>query len=84
MLWVLVTLMACTTTRISKDVPRVSKDELKAALGSPRLILIDVRSENDWKISNEKITGAVRMDPKAVDTWAGTLPKDKDIVLYCA
>jgi rhodanese-related sulfurtransferase len=84
MLWVLVPLIACTTTRISKDVPRVSKDELKAALGSPRLILIDVRSENDWQMSNEKITGAMRMDPQAVDTWAGTLPKDKDIVLYCA
>jgi hypothetical protein len=84
MLGVLLVFVACTNVRSGKDVPRVLKDDLKAALGSPDLVLIDVRAQNDWEKSGEKITGAVRMDPKTVDTWAGTLPKDKEIVLYCA
>jgi hypothetical protein len=81
MLSILIVFIACTTVR---SVARVSKDYLKAKLGLPDLVLIDVRSKNDWEKSNEKITGAVRMDPETVDTWSETLPKDKEIVLYCA
>ena len=84
MLGVLVVVIACTNIQRTKDVPRVSKDELKAKLGSPDMVLIDVRTENDWEKSDEKITGAIRMDPEAVDAWAATLPKDKEIILYCA
>jgi predicted sulfurtransferase len=81
---VLVVLIACTNMRGANDAPRISKDELKAKLGAPDVILLDVRAKNDWEGSNEKITGAVRMDSQTVDAWAGTLPKDKEIVLYCA
>jgi rhodanese-related sulfurtransferase len=81
MLGILIVMVACTTVR---SVPRVSKDYLKAQLGSPALVLIDVRAKNDWEKSNEKIIGAIRMDPETVDTWSETLPKDKEIVLYCA
>jgi len=83
-LGVLVALIACTDIRGAHDVPRISKDDLKARLGSPDLVLLDVRAKNDWEGSNEKIVGAVRKDPQTVDSWAGTLPKDKEIVLYCA
>jgi len=81
-LGVLVALIACTNMR--GEVPRMSKDELKAKLGSPDVVLLDVRAKNDWEGSSEKITGALRMDPQTVDAWAGTLPKGKGIVLYCA
>jgi rhodanese-related sulfurtransferase len=76
--------IACTNVRSTNDVPRISKDVLKAALGSPNLVLIDVRSEKDWVKSDMKISGAVRMDSKTFENWYGTLPKDKEIVLYCA
>jgi hypothetical protein len=81
---VLVVLIACTNIHGANDVPRISKDELKSKLGSPDVVLLDVRAKNDWESSDEKITGAVWMDPQTVDAWAGTLPKDKEIVLYCA
>jgi rhodanese-related sulfurtransferase len=84
MLGILIVFIACTNVRSLKNVPRVSKDYLKAKLGSPDLVLVDVRSKNDWENSSDKITGAVRMDPKAVDTWLETLPKDREIILYCA
>ena len=76
--------IGCTTIQRTQDVPRVPKDQLKAELGSPYMVLIDVRTKNDWEKSDEKITGAIRMDPEAVDSWATTLPKDKEIILYCA
>jgi len=83
-LGILVVFIGCTTIQSAQDVPRISKDELKAKLGSPDMVLIDVRTENDWEMSDEKITGAIRMDPEAVDAWPATLPKDKEIILYCA
>ena len=84
MLIILVVFIACTNVRSVKNVPRVSKEYLRSILGSPDLVLLDVRSKNDWEKSKEKITGAVRMDPETVDTWSETLPKNKEIVLYCA
>jgi len=79
-LGVLVVFIGCT----NMHVPRIQKEELKAKLGSPDLVLLDIRATNDWEESGEKITGAKRVDPKTVDTWAGTLPKEKEIVVYCA
>jgi len=81
---IIVVFIGCTTIQSAQDVPRITKDELKAKLGSPGLLLIDVRTEMDWGRSDEKITGAVRMDPATVDAWAATLPKDKEIILYCS
>jgi len=83
-LGILAVFIGCTTIQRAQNVPRISKDELKAKLGSPGIVLIDVRTGSDWEKSDEKITGAVRMDPANVDAWAATLPKDKEIILYCA
>lgn len=70
---------------LGQDVPRIGKDELKAKLGSPGMILLDVRASGDWKASEFKIPGAIRpdLDKKAAE-WAAGLPKTKEIVLYCA
>jgi rhodanese-related sulfurtransferase len=68
-----------------QDVPRITKDELKAKLGSPDLVLLDVRIGGDWKASELKLPGAIRPDlEKPAKEWAAGLPKDKEIVLYCA
>jgi len=81
---ILVVFIGCTAIQSAQEAPRITRDELKAKLGSPGIVLIDVRTENDWGKSDGKIAGAVRMDPEAVDAWAATLPKDKEIILYCA
>ena len=41
----LVVLITCTNTRSANNVPRISKDELKAKLGSPDVVLLDVRAK---------------------------------------
>jgi len=68
----------------SADVPRMKKDELKAMLDNPDLVILDVRAEGDWKGDKLKIKGAIREDPDSVKSWAEKYAKDKTIVLYCA
>jgi rhodanese-related sulfurtransferase len=68
----------------SADAPRITKEELKAMLDSPNLILIDVRTQRDWKESDLKIKGAIREDPEVVESWVNKYPKDKTLVFYCA
>jgi hypothetical protein len=72
------------TFAIAADVPKMTKDELKAMLGNPDLIVMDVRLGLDWTGSDLKIQGAVREDPNAVESWANKYPKDKTFVFYCA
>jgi len=65
------------------DIPRITVEELKAMLGNPDLVIIDVRIERDWESATLKIPGAVWEDFFEVETWAEKYPKDKTIVLYC-
>jgi hypothetical protein len=84
---ILLFFMLCILTAMAahaQNVPRISKDELKATLQSPNLILIDVRADRDWETSEWKITGAVREDPSKTEEWINKYPRDKMIVLYCA
>ena len=74
----------CTMFQKPVNAPRMTKDQLKSKLGSPDLLIIDVRYGKDWTESNLKIKGALREDPEAVDSWASKYPKDKTLVLYCA
>ena len=69
---------------LSADAPRMTKDELKALLGNPDVILLDVRSGSDWKDSDLKIQGAIREEPEQINSWSKKYSKEKIIVLYCA
>jgi hypothetical protein len=68
----------------SAEAPRMAKEELKGMLGNPDVLVIDVRTQRDWKESDLKIKGSVREDPGAVESWANKYPKDKTLVFYCA
>ena len=86
-LWVMVaalTLILCGAwTALAVDVPRMSKEALKEQLDKPELIILDVRTGSDWKASEFKIKGAVRVSSHNVDSWASKFDKDKTLVLYC-
>ncbi|MDH4233181.1 MAG: rhodanese-like domain-containing protein [Nitrospirota bacterium] len=66
------------------EAPRMPLEELKANLGNPGIIIIDVRAFTDWLLTSQKIKGAVRENPRQLDTWIGKYAKDQTIVLYCA
>ena len=79
--FILVTMVNATH---ASDVARIDKDELKAMLGSPDLVVVDVRTGTDWNSSEFKIKGAVREDPGQATTWMNNYPKEKTLVFYCA
>jgi rhodanese-related sulfurtransferase len=65
-------------------VTKMTKEELRAKLDSPDVVIVDVRLGKDWKASEEKIKGAVRVDAAEIESLATKYPKDKTLVLYCA
>jgi hypothetical protein len=86
-LFVLLTAIAVwlgVTSSASVEVPRISVERTKALLGSPDVIIIDVRTAKTWWRSPTKILGAVREEPGAIEKWAGKYPKDKTLILYCS
>jgi hypothetical protein len=66
------------------EVPRMSKEELKGKLGSPDVIVLDVRRGEEWRNADKKIVGAVRESADSIDDLVSKYPKDKTLVLYCA
>ena len=73
--------LPCAT---AADVARLSKEELRSMLGNPALVVIDVRTEKEWRKTDKKISGATWEDADELDLWAAKYPKDKTIVLYCS
>lgn len=67
-------------------VPRVAAQELEARIAAgeaDRLQIIDVRSHGYYDIGAERILGSIRIEPNNLEQEIKTLPKDKDIYLYC-
>jgi rhodanese-related sulfurtransferase len=69
---------------LAADVPLMTKEELKAALGDADLVILDARAGKDWNASEFKIQGAVRAAPGTFDDWGSSFDKGKKFVLYCA
>ena len=67
---------------VAEEVSRMPKEELRAMLGNPDVVIIDVRVGKDWKDSQSKIKGAIREKPKKAKLWADKYDKDKTYVLY--
>lgn len=66
------------------DVPRMDKDELKALLDNPDVVIIDARTPSDWNKSENKIKGAHRLDQSNTESVETMYPKEKTIVVYCS
>lgn len=79
-------LVIWVVTAVALDIPRISKEKLKSMLGNPDVVVIDVRTFFDLKMSVKQIKGAVREDPDPtkVKSWAKKYSKEKTIVLYCS
>jgi rhodanese-related sulfurtransferase len=85
--WSVLILACCVylaSPAFAAEALRMDKDQLRAVLGNPELVIIDVRAYTDWVFSSEKIKGAVRENYRGLEGWSAKYPKDKTIVLYCA
>ena len=88
-LWVLavsllmVSAFALTAGAAAK-VNLMTKETLKEMLGDPNVVILDVRTGSDWRASESKIKGAVRVEKKDLAGLADKYEKDKTLVFYCA
>ena len=67
-------------------VPRVEAAELAERLASQEnrdIIVADVRSHGYYDAGAARIAGSIRLEPNRLEEELKTLPKDKDIYLYC-
>ena len=82
---ILLAFIACLFHAVLRadEAPRMTKEQLKAQLGNPDVMIIDVRLSQAWNGSKEKIRGALREDPTMMDSWIGKYPKEKTYVFYC-
>ena len=65
-------------------VPGISQEILLDLLDDPSLVILDARISNDWQKSDNKIKGAIRVDPTDVNSWIDNYSRDKKIVVYCS
>ncbi|HZS53547.1 MAG TPA: rhodanese-like domain-containing protein [Bryobacteraceae bacterium] len=68
-------------------VPRVSASEIARRLYSDHLhgdmVVFDVRSHGYYSRKASRIKDSVRLEPNTILQQLDTLPKDKEIILYC-
>ena len=72
--------------RADRIVPRILVTELAAKLQSEyaeRILLADVRSHGYYDPGADRIRGSIRLEPNNLSEEVKTLPRDKDIYLYC-
>jgi membrane protein DedA with SNARE-associated domain len=65
-------------------IARITPDELKMKLDSgERLAIVDLRHSLDFEADPETIPGAFRMDAKELQEKGNSLPRDREVILYC-
>lgn len=64
-----------------EDVPRISVDELILLQAKKAVFLIDVRVKDSY---TEKILGAVQIPIDEIEARLKEIPRNKEIVTYCA
>ena len=81
---VLALVTALTINAVAASVPRITKEQLRSMMDNPEIIIVDVRTGKDWKASEYKIKGAVRVNPREVESWGSQHSESKTFVFYCA
>jgi len=62
--------------------PRIQIVDAAAKLGQPDILFVDARSQSEF--STAHIKGAVSLPVDEVEARLSELPKDKEIIFYCA
>jgi len=73
-------------SKVYDHVPRVEVGELVRRLKSEeksRVLIVDVRSHGYYDAGAKRIQGSIRLEPNQLVEELKTLPRDRDIFLYC-
>lgn len=80
---VLVVLLLWAVPGCAQTAPkRLTIDELNTMLGDRQAVVVDVRDVRDWENSQQKIEGAIRVDPRNLDVANLPMAKNALLVLY--
>jgi membrane protein DedA with SNARE-associated domain len=72
--------------KLSDVVPRVQVEEIAKRVANGErndVIVVDVRSHGYYDSGATRILGSIRLEPNRLKEELETLPKDKDIYVYC-
>ena len=62
----------------------ISHNELATLLKNPgSTVLLDLRRKADFDADSLMVPGARWLNPDDIGEWGASLPKDRDIILYC-
>ena len=66
-------------------VPRVQVEELARKLAEEKenILLVDVRSHGYYDADAARIKGSIRLEPNNLAEEVKTMPREKNIYLYC-
>jgi membrane protein DedA with SNARE-associated domain len=65
-------------------IARITLDELKAKLDrNESVFVVDLRHRIDVQAEPTGIPGAVHMEPSELEQAAASIPRDRDVVVYC-
>jgi thiosulfate sulfurtransferase len=63
----------------------ISHADMKKTLERPDSVtILDVRRNSDYDKDTLTMPSAKRFDPDKIAEWSSTLPKDKEVLLFCA
>ena len=80
---ILLTVLIAAIPSCAQTSPRrVTAGELNALLGDRQAVIVDVRETRDWENSDQKIKGAIRLDPVNLDPANLPIAKNALLVLY--
>ena len=68
--------------QLSANAPLVTVDEAKQLFGQPNVVFVDARVADEYKKFH--IKGAISMPNTEVAQRFQELPRDKDLIIYCA
>jgi membrane protein DedA with SNARE-associated domain len=65
-------------------IARITVDELKLKIDAGEdLVIVDLRHSMDFEADPETIPGAFRMDAKELEEKNDSIPRDREVILYC-
>lgn len=66
-------------------IPRISIQDLRGKMDrKEKIIILDVRTGEDYEASRYKIPGAIRVPIDRLKEQAQEFPKETEIITYCA
>lgn len=62
----------------------ITPNDLKPLVEKMSVTVLDVRRQNDFDADKVTLPGAQWKNPEQMAEWSKSLPKDREVVIYCA